>query len=396
MSIESEMSDGIAKKRWFRTLGVISVIIAVPTALLSIPPIQEWFFERNPKLSVELASEIPVVNLNRGMDGLTVTLNGESLNSAKETLVATKVIFRNYGKSGIGPNDVSISDPIGFQIKGGRIVRITGFSASTNHLLKFSNPKLKNNQITISNDIIIDSDNTLTFDVLVKKPSKSVIYILPTGKISNLDRIKIIDSRSTGLTESFVERSFFGNFGIQSARTVVYSLLGLSLAAGTIQITSFISSLWRKRKRKNREAIALQFLARNTDKNKISNALAASIYHTLGRKGVKFFLNDKKDYEIIDNQKSINSRDFSILSGTSNEEPSFFDVSSYIGEGYISKYSVHNLEVTFGLSNRPSKTVQASYISSLEKMLSIAQELDPTGDFERSSRDGAKFIYQDE
>lgn len=144
-------------------------MIALPAAILGLPPVQEVLFDRGPRIELDLTSEIAVLDIRNPMRGLSVSLYGSDINASKESLIASRVAIRNKGKDGIKPNDVASSDPLGFFITGGELIQITKFSASTEHLRKFAQPKRLNNKVTVNTDLIMDSGDRIVFDLLIKK-----------------------------------------------------------------------------------------------------------------------------------------------------------------------------------------------------------------------------------
>lgn len=313
------------------------------------------------------------------MDGLSITFYGSDLNTSRESLVAARIIVRNYGKAGIKANDVSPSDPIGFQIKGGHIVEITGFSASTDHLRRLAKPTRSGNRILISPTVIIDPGNTLRFDVLVKKPRSSKISIASLGKIADLKSIKVTDTRDSASRESFIERTYAGGTAVQLARTISYFLLGLSLAAGALFIWSTIESAFEKSREKKRRIISHKLVAENSHRNKTTDALSASIYFIFGIEGLNFVISKMKSLNISSQIGKIESTKINDILGSKEYYPDFSGFNELLDSYVTSPSTIERIERQLNLVDKDQVNVQQAYVASLEAMASLAGAADEKG-----------------
>lgn len=376
---ETQISDGIYGTRWFRRLGIASVLIAIPTAIISLPPVQDQIFERSPKLAIELTSEIPVLDIQRPMDGLLITFNGSDLNTSRESLVAARIIIRNKGRTGIKANDVSPSDPIGFKIDGGHIVEITGFSANTDHLRRLAKPFRTTNRIVISPTVIIDPGNTLRFDILVRKPRSSKISVLSLGKVADLKSIEVIDARDSAGRESFVERTYSGNFATQIARIISYFFLGLSLVAGFLFVTNTVETAFKKSREKKRRIISHRFIAESSSRNKITDALAASIYYVFGIEGLRFVISKIKSLNVSSQIGKIESTNIKDIIGPKEYQPDFNGFNEFLDSFMTSPSTIERIERHLNLVDNDRVNVQQAYLASLEAMASLVGAADQKG-----------------
>lgn len=382
---QNQLPEGIANKGWFRKLGIASVLIAIPTAILSLPPVQDQVFQRDPKIGVELSSEIPVLDIRRPMQGLSIRLNGSELDASRESLVATRVTIRNYGKTGIKSNDISQSDPLGFQIRGGSIVEITGFQASTSHLRKLAKPSRHYNSITINSGVIIDPGDSLVFDILVRKPRGSSIDIFSLGKISNLKNIKVSDYRQTGKNENFLEKAFSGQVSIQIARIIAYFIMALSFIAGSIYIFTTIDSKIDNSRTKKRKSVSEKFISESRHRNKISDSLAAALYYVFGIEGVKIVLSNIRSLSTSSQIGKIGDSKIKDPMRLNEYDPDFVGFSSFLDSFMTNPRSIERVEKQLNLVDPERKNVQQAYVASLEAIALLAEAVDEKGKL-RSSR----------
>lgn len=361
-------------------MGVISVIIAIPTAIIGIPPVQEHLFDRGPRIELNLASEIAVLDIRRPMQGLSIILYGKDLNASEESLVASRVIIKNTGKSGIRSNDVSSADPLGFFISGGQLLQIAQFVGSTPHLQKYAKPIRYRNSVLLNTEIIIDHGDSLQFDLLIKKPRKSTIFYYPLGKISNVKKINVLDFRKVGIQRGFIEESFYGSFAIQILRLFVYFIAAILIISGFTFTYETISKFLKKREIGRRKKIVDSFFeAKFGIEITTTDVVAAVIYMNLGAHFLAWHLDNLKKMLSLDEIKNTNR----YFSERFDEEisPTFDSVNSYLSSRYIKSfpYYLNRVENFFELVSIDKKTVQKKYVGSLESLNHFQHIRDPKG-----------------
>ncbi len=349
---------------------------ALPATVLSLPPVQEKVFDRAPKIALDLASEISVLDIRNPMKGLTVSLNGQDLNASKEALVASRVAISNTGKIGIKSSDMSAADPLGFVVKGGELLQITQFTATTSHLRKYANPTRLGNRVLLSTDIIIDNGDSLQFDLLIKKKRNKNIEYFPLGKIANIKNISILDSRKNDLQRSFFEETFFGNIFVQFSRTFVYFILGLIFISGSIFTYESLKTFIEKRNTKKIDHIISLFLNNSSNRNKIADSVAAAIYKIRGIEYLEQSLSDIKKINISSSIGKISSSRIDIIGEIVH--PNYESILTFLQKNpYRTDRWLSRLEEKLNLINRDRTEVQLAYVTSLESMIDIAKTLDP-------------------
>ena len=351
-------------------------MLAIPALIVSLPPVQNWLFNPEPQIEIDLASEIAVVDVRRQMSGLTILLNNNELNSTLESVVASRVVIRNKGGASVKPNDISSEDPIGFQVIGGQILEIAAFHASSQHLRRLANPKRIGNSITVGPNIIIDKSDSMTFDLIIKKPRQSTIQYRSLGKIADSGSIKIVDIRTSGSSENFIEKTFFGNYRVQIARLIAYFLGGIFIVAGFAFLFEKISEINENRKLKRRKEIVDRFLSSSENRNKISDTICSAIYLSLGG----LFIN-KKFKEL--NLMNVSSGLGKIKNEMTDKERwgIEFDLDSISREldrhRFSPEYWIENIENSLNLVNEERTDIQQAYIISVGAFLNLLSALDP-------------------
>ena len=291
-------SRTFAETPWFRYLGGLSVITAVPALILGLPPVQEKIFDRDPRIEVNLSSELPVFDIQKPMRGLSIILNGSDINASNEALIASRVIIRNAGKISVKPNDVSIEDPIGFQIIGGEIVELTGFLGSSTHLQKLAKPKIVGKSIIISSSIIIYSKDYMQFDLLIKKDRNNKINYKSLGKIANSPSIKVIDQRDQSQRQNFFELAFLGSPIIQISRIIAYFFVGLFIFAGLVFLYEKIQSYLETKRKISQKIVVNNFLSKSENRNRVADAVAAALYFCLSKNRFQLLVEERTKLKI--------------------------------------------------------------------------------------------------
>jgi hypothetical protein len=267
-------------------------------------------------------------------------------------------------------------------VKDGELLQITQFTATTAHLRKYANPTRLGNRVLLSTDIIIDSGDSLQFDLLIKKQRNKNIEYFPLGKIANIKNITVLDSRNSDLKRNFFEETFYGNIFVQLLRIIAYFILGFIIISAILFIFEYVKSFFERRKIKKINYIINLFLNSNSNRNKITDSIAAAIYKIRGIEFLENLLSDIKKINVSSSVGKISSSRIDIIGEIiyPNYESilNFLEKRNYIIYGWLSK-----LEEKYNLVNRDRTGVQLSYITSLESMIDIAKANDPLSKLKR-------------
>lgn len=381
-------SRSFAETPWFRYLGAISVITAVPALILGLPPVQEKIFDRDPRIQVDLSSELPVFDIRKPMRGLSIVLNGSDINASNESLIASRVIIRNAGKISVKPNDVSIEDPIGFEIIGGEIIELTGFRGSNTHLQKLTKPKITQNRVTISNNIIIDSKDYMQFDFLIKKGRGKKIIYRSIGKIANSPSIIVIDQRDQSQKQNFLELAFLGSPLVQISRIIAYFFVGIFILAGIVFVFEKIQNYFELNRKKSQKIIISNFLSNSENRNRVADAVAAAMYYCLSKNRFKFLVEEKTKLKISSSIGKITNNSISFHTEREPIEPTFDSIVKFLDEkSYAAELWHKQIERKFNLINFEGTEIQQAYATSLESMLALANAVDPKGKLSTKARE---------
>lgn len=243
--------------RIFRFLGAVGVLIAIPAFLVSLPPVQAWLFNSKPQVELALISEIPVFDVRQPVTGLAILYNNQDLTSTRRALVVSRLQIRNIGGDSVTPSDLTSTDPLGFIVQGGQILRLRRVRSNSDHLRQFVAPRLGDNTVSLNNGLILDPSDYIEFELMILKPATSRLVYEPVGKVSRQQTIPFINRTVGDQNQGFWLRTFGGGFIEHITRLVIYFLVGLGSLISIAFIISKILDARQAALAAHREKIAL-------------------------------------------------------------------------------------------------------------------------------------------
>lgn len=259
----SEISRKISESSWFRWLTILSVLGALLGLAFAIPSVRERIFNEGRHVDLRLDNEIPVLGINRQIQGLNVTYEGTDLLETDQQLVAIRVVLQNVGGVSITPSDISQSDPLGFAIKNGEIIRLTRISGSSDHLRRLSKPKVVGRELILENNIILDEGDEVAFDLLILAESDAKIQIIPKGKVAGVEEIQFVN-RSEPEPEPTWKTAFSGTVWVQLVRILSYTLIFILVIAFIAGVFSAIDSAKRSVEKRKRRLKSIEYIVGST------------------------------------------------------------------------------------------------------------------------------------
>lgn len=281
MSVDGDVSQ-FAQNKIVRGVGALSAVVAIPGFLISLPPVQNWLFDKKPKMLVSLESEIPIFDIKEPLKNLKVLYRGGDLTASKESLISARVRLTNAGGESLNPTDVTVSDPVGFLIRGAKVLNVSRHSTNSDHLKKLSKVIEKNGQISINEDLIFDPGDYIELEILLlKKRGASVTYD-PIGKVSGQNSIEFTDRRGGVEEPPFVKKVAEGSWPVQLARFVIYP----TALVGLISLISFLSYRARSRigAKQGQKLLAAsrEVYEHITGRNEVAQAFAVGLFSAVG------------------------------------------------------------------------------------------------------------------
>lgn len=282
----SSFIDRLYRSSGYRTITALGLIIALVTAPLAIPPVQNALFPKTAGLTIEVERQIPAFDAKRHVPDLVVLYRGQDLRKSNIDLIISRVAFRNSGNISIGESSVSRSDPVGLKISGGKLIGVSNVVASSEHLRRKAHPVTSESQIQFPTNIILDPNDYIQFDMIISSPKNSRIEFQSSGKVEGINRINIVTNANGNNNESLLVDVFQGNAYVQIARLAAYFMFGALIFAGFITVAFQFSALRDRYFHKKRAKLASKARVLCQDADDTLWALVANAYAKFGMAGL--------------------------------------------------------------------------------------------------------------
>jgi hypothetical protein len=272
----------LTNSRSFKVATLAATIFALVSFPLAFPPIQNLLFGKENQFTLERLSEIPLVDINRPLGGLKVEFQGKDLTALDQGVVASQVQLRNTGDESITPAKMAAVDPIGFEVRGGNLVRVSLVEASSDHLRKFARLERAGNRVTLSPQVIFDPGDYVRFDLLVLKPQSGMLRYHPIGKVEGIDAIGFRDFLTQPNDVGLLERAFGGDGYDQTFRHLAYFLAGLDVVVLGMFLFIQVDARQQKKRDRTRARLATDVLTLIGKGPSGVHEMAADIYKLNG------------------------------------------------------------------------------------------------------------------
>lgn len=234
-------------------------------------------------ITLEVVSQIPVFAVRQPVRGLSVTLNRQDLTSTSQDLVAARIRLRNDGEISVNSRNTTASDPLGFSVYGGNIVRLNQVTSTSSHLRRLAIPRRIGQSFVLPYGLIIDPDDYIQFDLLIVKPVNESVRFRGLGKVEGLRSIVTSLTPPSGSGQGTILSTWSGGPLTQFLRTITYPFIAIACIASIILLFVGISSVVDKRKRKAREEFAKLARSSIEDVNPKLRKLVPLLYSSIGR-----------------------------------------------------------------------------------------------------------------
>lgn len=365
----------------FRWLSIVAAFLTVASFIISIPAVQSRLFLNKPEISIQLVTQVPVLDLKQPVGGLQLRLNNRDLIAAGQSLVASRVLIKNTGTVSVTRFHMSSADPVGFRLENGSILKITRVSATSEHLNKFSRPLWHKNSISISSDVIIDAGDYVAFDLLILTNPKVDLKYVGFGKVEGEPKIPFLNLSSQVTGEPFLKVALTGSVWVHVFRLFFYTIIFIGLVALMVS-TGVIFENWKEgRNRSKRESLANDLRSDLSDLSETTRIFSLNLYVNIGSRNLKSF------------NKRLSARDPGLIwAGRLIEgriKPEGFEkrdgeqVTSYLRRVFSNKY-VNRATALFiasevGLANYENKTVSDELVQSIERLISLISIIEEQG-----------------
>ncbi|MFJ2988354.1 hypothetical protein ACIPF8_10835 [Collimonas sp. NPDC087041] len=187
-----------------------------------------FFYEKRPGLTLDVASNSTVFDVHTNVSKLDISYSGEDLRKSNETLRVITLSVVNSGKTDIVKRDYDDAEPLGFYVKGGKILEVSRISGSNDYLKRNLQVFLnKKNEVSIA-PIILESGEFIDVQVLVLAPINASIGVSPLGKIAGIRQIAVVEPNQNGNERPIWQRvTNADSFWIHFLRAPLYFILFL-------------------------------------------------------------------------------------------------------------------------------------------------------------------------
>lgn len=279
--------DSVYRSTLYRFATVIGLGVALVTAPLAFPPVQNALFPKQSGISVQVRRESSAIDVDRQFSGLSVVYRGQDLLASKSGLAISQIRVVNTGSVSIAETSISRSDPLGVQVIGGQVLGIIGFRASSDHLMRRARPRVVESSVILPSNIILDPNDYISFDVLILKKDVASLRYVALGKVEGVRSLSIERQIAEGEKPALVWSAFSGGPLVQAIRLLAYSifaLLTLIFLIGMLEQISYVRDRFRARRRKK---LCNRIRSLNLDMEHERWVLIASLYTKHGSMGLQ-------------------------------------------------------------------------------------------------------------
>lgn len=180
------------KRRYNKMIlvSIISIIIAIVFSSLTL--YFQFFYEKEPNITLEIVSESNVVDVYEPVEDLTVSFRGEDILKNNKNLRIFTICIANSGKDVLSIH-YNKNDMWGFRVENGEIIKIESISG-TRSASSFNPTKIGKNTIKFEN-VMFEKGDYFYMNIFVLHDK----YILPSittfENIAGMDKIEIVDKR---------------------------------------------------------------------------------------------------------------------------------------------------------------------------------------------------------
>ena len=150
------------------------------------------FYEKRPGMAFEMLSNASVYDVHKNVGGLEISYAGENLRKAGQILRLLTFRIANTGQTNITKGDFDDTEPLGFQVQGGRILETPKISGSNDYLRRhLSRLALAGWTGKDQDPIIFEMGDFIEAQALVLAPEGTIPTINPMGKISGIKSMQV-------------------------------------------------------------------------------------------------------------------------------------------------------------------------------------------------------------
>jgi LEA14-like dessication related protein len=206
-----------------------------------------------PNLRFEEITRLNVIDVKEDVGRLEILFNGVNLRTNHQMLALVTLRVSNNGNAPIRITDYDPSVPFGIAISGGEIAKPEILPTKSKYLQGRLSINASATNAIIS-PVVMEAGDAFSIKLLILHDEKTNFDITPIGKIAGIRDITFIGLNVNEAQPSFWKRVFVGDYTVQLARVVGYSLCVVLFFLSAMGATYVLTGAWRQ-KRKRRALI---------------------------------------------------------------------------------------------------------------------------------------------
>ena len=209
-----------------------------------------FFYIKKPRIRFEILSSTNVVDVQEKVSALKIIYQKEDILKEGKLIRIYSVRLRNVGSIDINKSYYDSRDPIGLDIKNGDIIDTVEITeASSDYLKKKIGPLHINSNSIIFTDPLMNSDDFITFKVLVLHAKDSVPKLLSKGTVSGISHIPVVNLYEISEQKSLWGQIWDANMWVCCLRFIAYFMIFILASLIVTAPIIFFVDYFSKRKR---------------------------------------------------------------------------------------------------------------------------------------------------
>ncbi len=249
-------------------------------------------------LVVDVAAESNVLDVRTQVKQLAVLFQGQDIQQENANLKILVVRIVNEGEVNILENHFDSRLPWGIDIQGGRVIEVRITGSNSRYLAENLHPAITDESRITLDKVIFDRGKYVNLELLVLHNKNAEPRVTVFGKIAGMDDVAVTSSFKDREQQGLAKSVFRGPMPVQIARTIAYSLIGLTATVAIGFLIWGIVTVVSRFKKKARRRLSRYLLPEaDSPEKKKKRQVLVDIYIEDGLEGLKAargFLERKK------------------------------------------------------------------------------------------------------
>jgi len=210
-----------------------------------------WMSFFNKSVRYELLGCTELLEVNRVIDGLAISYNGEDLLAKRIDLNICQIQITNTGSADLCQRDFSTDDKWGVYIDTANVIEVRLNDTNSPHIRKSLQPMVAGSNSVFFNPIMFDSGDFFVIDVILRYTHESMPKFRPIGKISGIASGEPMSVERGSTNKSILDEYFHGGAFVNVSRAGICMCLSIAAVIGFYNIRR-LRKIARGRKGENK------------------------------------------------------------------------------------------------------------------------------------------------